>query len=133
MALPGQVLQSELARDVLWSGKQCVKFGFHAWITPVKLSLALTGTAGRGAEKAAKMLSDSALKLLLEVKVEQVRNIVCQSQLVCLVLCKKLSFQLGYRVTSRHSYLKQTWSMPTGRQILISLCPAMHCLSCVIR
>ncbi len=86
MALPGHVLQSELARDVFWSGKQCAKLGFHAWIAPVKLSLALTGTAGRGAEKAVKMVSDTAVKLLLEVKVQQVRIVVCQSQLVCLVV-----------------------------------------------
>ncbi len=94
IALTGHFLQSELARDVLWSGRKFAKLGFRVWIAPVKLSLALTGTAGRGAEKAAKMLSDSALKLLLEVKVEQVQNIVCQSQLVCLVFCKTLRFSL---------------------------------------
>ena len=75
-----------VARHVYWSGKQCAKLGFHAWIAPVKLSLALTGTASRGAEKAVKMLSDTSLKLLLEFKMEQVRNVICQSQLVCLVV-----------------------------------------------
>jgi hypothetical protein len=135
MALPGHVLQSELARDVFWSGKQCAKLGFRACTAPVKLSLALTGTVGRGAEKAVKMVSDTALKLLLEVKVEQVRVVVCQSLLVCYVLNKKgWIFSLAAcRTTSWHSYLKQTWSMPTGRQTLILRCPAMRCRSCGIR
>jgi hypothetical protein len=92
MALPGHVLQSELARDVFWSGKQCVELGFHVWIAPVKLSLALTGTAGRGAGKAVKIVSETALNLL-EVKVDQVRVVVRQSQLDCFFpCCCKLSF-----------------------------------------
>ena len=87
MALPGHVLQS-----VFWSGKQCVKLGFHVWIAPVKLSLALTGTAGRGAGKAVKIVSETALNLL-EVKVDQVRVVVRKSQLDCFFpCCCKLSF-----------------------------------------
>ena len=100
MALPGHVLHSELARDFFWSGKQCVKLGFHAWIAPVKLSLALTGTAGRGAEKAVRTVSSTASKLLLEVKMQQVRNGLRQSQLDCfLPCCCKLRFWRGYRTT----------------------------------